>query len=229
MRKDKIKLIAFDADDTLWENELHYRKAEKRFEEMMECFCSPQEANAKLLETEKRNLPLLGYGSKPFIISLIETGIEISKGRLSNDEILQLISVGKTTIGQRMELYPDAEEVIKSLSARYPLSLLTKGDLLEQESKIARSGLESHFCSIEIMSEKKVSSYERIIREHSLSPEEFVMIGNSFKSDIEPVLELGGWAVYIPSDIIWAHEVVPVREHPRLIRINNLKELLNIF
>jgi len=229
MKKDKIKLIAFDADDTLWENELHYRKAEKRFGEMMERFCSPEEANSKLLETEKRNLPLLGYGSKPFIISLIETGIEISKGRLSNEEILQLISVGKATIGQNMELYPGAEEVIKSLSAKYSLSLLTKGDLLEQESKIARSGIESLFSSVEIMSEKSRSNYLRILKQHSVEPEEFVMVGNSFKSDIEPVLEIGGWAVYIPSEVTWAHEIVPEREHQRLIRANNLKELLNIF
>lgn len=229
MRKDKIKLIAFDADDTLWVNEQHYRNAERRFEKMMERFCPAGEANAKLLEVEKRNLPLLGYGTKPFIISLIECGIELSKGTLTNDEILQLISIGKSTTGHSPELYPDAEEVIKALAEKYPLSLLTKGDLLEQESKIARSGIESLFTSVEIMSEKNRSNYARILKQHSVAPDEFVMVGNSFRSDIEPVLDIGGWAVYIPSEVTWAHEIVPEREHQRLIRANNLKELLNIF
>jgi putative hydrolase of the HAD superfamily len=229
MQKEKIKLIAFDADDTLWVNEQHYRKAEEKFGMMMERFCSPEEANDRLLMVEKRNLPLLGYGSKPFIISLIECGIEISGGTLTNNDILNLISIGKATIGQQMELYPGATEVISALSSKYPLSLFTKGDLLEQESKIARSGLEKHFSSVEIMSEKNIGNYKKILKEHSVKPEEFVMVGNSFKSDIEPVLQIGGWAVYIPSDIIWAHEVITERNHPRLVRANKLNDLLNIF
>jgi len=229
MQKEKIKLIAFDADDTLWANEQNYRKAEMSFGKMMERFCSPEEANERLLRVEKRNLPLLGYGSKPFIISLVECGIEISNGKLSNDEILELIKIGKLTIGQKMELYPHTEIVLKTLSARYPLSLFTKGDLLEQESKVERSGLGSYFSTIEIMSEKNQATYSKIIKEHEVEPYEMVMVGNSFKSDILPILELGGWAVYIPSDIIWAHEVVEEKEHPRLIKADNLSELLGIF
>lgn len=229
MLKDKIKLIAFDADDTLWANEKNYRRAEQRFGKMMERFCSPEEANSRLLAVEKRNLPLLGYGSKPFIISLVECGIEISNGTLTNNEILQLIETGKDTIGQNLELYPDTEHVLSSLSARYPLSLFTKGDLLEQESKIERSGLSRYFNSIEIMSEKDKGTYSKLIKEHDVEPHEMVMIGNSFKSDILPILELGGWAVYIPSDIIWAHEITEEREHPRLIKAGNLSELLSIF
>jgi putative hydrolase of the HAD superfamily len=229
MQKEKIKLIAFDADDTLWANEQNYRKAEISFGKMMEKYCSPKEANEQLLKVEKRNLPLLGYGSKPFIISLVECGIEISKGALTNDDILELISIGKRTIGQQLEIYPHAENVLKSLSEKYPLSLFTKGDLLEQESKIARSGLSGYFSSVEIMSEKNKLKYSEIIKEHEVKPEEMVMVGNSFKSDILPILEIGGWAVYIPSEIIWAHEVVEEKEHPRLIKADSLNDLLRIF
>ncbi len=219
---DQIKLIAFDADDTLWINEYHYRNAELRFCEMMKKYTSEDEANELLLKREKMNLPLLGYGSKPFIISLIETGIEISNGTISNDEILKLIEIGKETIGRPIELLPEVEEVLSQLSGKYPLILATKGDLKEQESKIERSGLERYFLAVEILSEKNRESYSRIIRKHSIKPENFLMVGNSFKSDILPVLEIGGNAIYIPSDIIWAHEVVEEIEHPRLKRANRL-------
>ena len=234
MKPDKklnsnIKLIAFDADDTLWENELHYRRAEERFGRMMEKYCSAEVANQILLRVEKDNLPLLGYGSKPFIISLIECGIEISGGTLSNDDILELISIGKDTIGQEMTLYPQAESVLEKLSAKYQLSLATKGDLKEQESKIARSGLKKYFSHIEIMSEKNSENYMKIVRQHNLEPEQFLMIGNSFKSDILPVLEIGANAIYIPSEIIWAHEVAEESDHPRLTKAANLNDLLNLF
>ncbi len=224
-----IKLIAFDADDTLWENELHYRRAEERFGKMMERYCSAEVANQILLRVEKENLPLLGYGSKPFIISLIECGVEISGGTLSNDDILELIAIGKNTIGQEMTLYPEVESVLEKLSAKYQLSLATKGDLKEQESKIARSGLERYFSHIEIMSEKNSENYMKIVRRHNLEPEQFLMIGNSFKSDILPVLEIGANAIYIPSEIIWAHEVAEESDHPRLTRAANLNDLLNLF
>lgn len=226
MLNDNIKLIAFDADDTLWINEYHYRKAEEKFGRLMEKFVSPDVANQMLLKTEKDNLPLLGYGSKPFIISLIETGIEISKGTLSNDEILELIKIGKETIGRKIELMPEVVEVLSGLSGKYPIILATKGDLKEQESKIERSGLEQYFSHIEIMSEKNSENYLKIIRMHNIEPENFLMVGNSFKSDILPVLEIGGNAMYIPSDITWAHEVVEEIEHPKLIRADRLSKTL---
>lgn len=224
-----IKLIAFDADDTLWENELHYRRAEERFGKMMEKYCSAEVANEMLLRVEKDNLPLLGYGSKPFIISLIECGIEISGGTLTNEDILKLISIGKDTIGREMALYPQAESVLKKFSGKYQLSLATKGDLKEQESKISRSGLKKYFSHIEIMSEKNSENYMKIVRLHNLEPEQFLMVGNSFKSDILPVLEIGANAVYIPSEIIWAHEVTEEIDHPRLTKAIDLNDLLTLF
>lgn len=219
---EEIKLIAFDADDTLWINEYHYRTAEIRFCEIMKRYADEETANSMLLQREKMNLPLLGYGSKPFIISLIETGIELSGGNISNDEILQLIEIGKETIGRPIELMPEVEDVLSHLSTKYPLILATKGDLKEQESKIERSGLERYFTAVEILSEKNRESYNRIINKHSIKPENFLMVGNSFKSDILPVLEIGGNAIYIPSEIIWAHEVVEEIDHPRLKRAKRL-------
>lgn len=219
---EEIKLIAFDADDTLWINEYHYRNAEIRFCEMMKRYADEETANSMLLQREKMNLPLLGYGSKPFIISLIETGIELSRGNISNDEILRLIEIGKETIGRPIELLPEVEDVLSHLSTKYPLILATKGDLKEQESKIERSGLERYFSDVEILSEKNRESYNRIINKHSIEPENFLMVGNSFKSDILPVLEIGGNAIYIPSEIIWAHEVVEEIDHPRLKRAKRL-------
>lgn len=224
-----IKLIAFDADDTLWINEYHYHNAEKRFAQLMEPWCDSKRANDALLKVEKDNLPLLGYGSKPFIISLIECGIELSGGTLTNDHIIKLIQIGKETIGRPIELYPDTEKVLATLAECYPLVLATKGDLKEQESKVERSGLKKYFSAVEIMSEKHPDSYLKIVEEHNIKPENFLMVGNSFKSDIKPVLDIGGYAIYIPSDIIWAHEVVEETEHPNLIRAAGLSKMLEMF
>ncbi len=225
----KIKLIAFDADDTLWVNEYHYRKAEERFAEMMAPYCDYDTANNALLRVEKNNLPLLGYGSKPFIISLIETGIELSGGTLSNEQILKLIKIGKDTIGQQIELYPKVERVLEYLSSLFPLVLATKGDLKEQESKVERSGLKKFFSGVEIMSEKTTESYLKIIEENKIAPENFLMVGNSYKSDIKPVLEIGGYAVYVPSEIIWAHEVEEERDHPNLVKLESLERIVSLF
>lgn len=224
-----IKLIAFDADDTLWVNEYHYRNAEQRFAEVMAQWCDYETANRVLLRVEKDNLPLLGYGSKAFIISLIECGIELSKGALTNEEILKLINIGKDTIGREIELYPNVEDVLKRLKSRYPLLLATKGDLKEQESKIERSGLKDYFSYIEILSEKNRESYLTIVKRHGIEPHNFLMVGNSFKSDILPVLEIGANAIYIPSEIIWAHEVVGEIDHPNLVRSDSLEAIPDLF
>lgn len=221
---NNIKIIAFDADDTLWVNEYHYHNAENLFAEQMSKYCDPDTARKILLRTEKDNLPLLGYGSKPFIISLIESAIELSKGAVSNNEIKKLIEIGKNTIGQKIELMPNVESVLKNLSERYPLVLATKGDLKEQESKIERSGLAKYFSSVRIMSEKNNKSYSQIIDSHNIAANEFLMVGNSFKSDILPVLELGGYAIYIPADITWEHEIVEEKDHPNLIKADVLSE-----
>ena len=222
-----IKLIAFDADDTLWVNELNYRNAEAKFVALMAPYAPAERAIEILFRVEIANLPLLGYGSKPFIISLIESGIELSSGRLSNSEVLQLIAIGKETLERPISVYPDVEMVLSHLSERYPLVLATKGDLKEQESKIARSGLSKYFSKIEIMSEKHPEGYMKIVKDCNITPSQLLMVGNSFKSDILPVLEIGGKAIYIPCDITWAHEVTEEIEHPHLTRVSSIKEILS--
>jgi len=223
-----IKLIAFDADDTLWVNELNYRNAEAKFTTLMAPYTTAEKAIEVLFRIEIANLPLLGYGSKPFIISLIESGIELSGGRLSNNEILQLIAIGKQTMERPMSVYPDVEDILSSLSEKYPLILATKGDLKEQESKIERSGLKKYFAEVEIMSEKNPESYLKIIKAHNIFPEEFLMVGNSFKSDILPVLEIGGRAIYIPCEYTWAHEAAEEIEHPNLVKISAIKDVKTV-
>lgn len=225
----EIKLIAFDADDTLWVNEYHYRKAEERYAQLMSLWCDKKTAIDVLLRIEKDNLPLLGYGSKAFIISLVESGIEISQGNLLNEEIEALIQIGKETIGQEIELLPNVNCVLETLHGKYPLLLATKGDLKEQESKVERSGLKKYFNHIEIMSEKNNDNYLNIISKLGIKPENFLMIGNSFKSDILPVLEIGGNAIYIPAAITWAHEIVEEKEHPNLIKTDGLNNILQFF
>lgn len=221
----RIEAIAFDADDTLWANELHYREAEEQFANMMSGWSDIQEAIDALLNTEKANIPLLGYGSKPFIISLVECGIALSKGTISTKQISALIELGKNTIGKEIQLYPGTEEVLSQLKGRYPLILATKGDLKEQESKVERSGLKKYFNHIEIMSEKNPDTYNSILERIGINPENFVMVGNSFKSDIQPILNIGGTAIYIPSEIIWAHEITEITEHPNLITVANIREV----
>jgi putative hydrolase of the HAD superfamily len=192
---------------------------------MMSQWCGSEEAIEALLNTEKANIPLLGYGSKPFIISLVECGIALSNGTISTRQISALIELGKNTIGKEIQLYPGAEEVLNQLKENYPLILATKGDLKEQESKVERSGLKKYFNHIEIMSEKNLDAYNSILQRIGISPEHFVMVGNSFKSDIQPVLDLGGTAIYIPSEIIWAHEITEVTEHPNLIKASTIKDV----
>ncbi len=225
----EIKLIAFDADDTLWANEGNYRRAERKFAQVLAPWSGEIKAIETLLDVVRMNLPLLGYGAKSFIVSMIECGIELSGGKLSNREVLKLVEIGKEVMQEEIELYPKVEEVLASLRQSYPLLLATKGDLKEQESKIERSGLKGHFDYIEVMSEKDSESYLNIIDKLNLSPGDFLMIGNSFKSDILPVLEIGGHAVYIPSETIWVYEVVEEIEHPNLIKLNSIDKVVQLF
>lgn len=225
----EIKVIAFDADDTLWINEYHYRNAEHQFVDMMLPYSNEAEAIESLLIREKANLPLLGYGSKPFIISLLETAILLSKGAVTSKEISKLIEIGKTTIGEKIELLPNVPDVLDYLYGKYPLLLATKGDLKEQEMKIAKSGLSHYFDEVVIVSEKSNNTYLEIIKNRKIDSSHFLMVGNSFKSDIAPVLEIGGFAIYIPAELTWAHEVIAEFDHPNLIKAAKLETRLFAF
>lgn len=228
------KIIAFDADDTLWHNEINFRNAEREFAQAMLPFCRPEEAIACLMEVEGRNIPTLGYGTKTFIIALAEAAMELGGDAIPNSKIREVMEIGKRTVCPKVELYPHVREVLEMLHNEeqrvgFRMVLATKGDLKDQQYKIGKSGLQDYFSHIEIMSEKDVAGYLALMQKCGVAPQEFIMVGNSFKSDIKPVLELGGSALYIPSEIIWVHEVVEEFAHPNLVRLDSIKELPQIF
>ena len=199
-------LIAFDADDTLWHNETLYARAQDKFKQLLSSYHSQEWIEQRLFETEMRNLQHFGYGIKAFTLSMIETAIELTEGRIQGDETRQILDAGKEMLKAEVQLLDNVDETMAALSASYPLMIITKGDLLDQHSKIERSGLSSYFQHIEVISEKTKESYAAILTKHKVDPAQFVMVGNSLKSDILPVLELGGTAVYIPYSLTWAHE-----------------------
>ncbi len=208
----KIQVIAFDADDTLWVNEPFYREVETTIAELLRPYTHEDHFMEKLYECEKQNLKIFGYGAKGFTLSLIETAIKLSDKRITANEIHKIIELGKSLLQKPVELLPGVAQTIKSLSSNYPLMIITKGDLFDQESKIARSGIADYFQTIEIVSEKKPETYARILERNNISPETFCMVGNSLKSDILPVLKIGGNAVHIPYCTTWVHEQVAPSE-----------------
>ncbi|MFI5335660.1 MAG: HAD family hydrolase [Opitutales bacterium] len=222
-----IRCIGFDADDTLWHNENIFERAHERYRALLARHHPPAEVDRALFATEMRNLRLYGYGAKGFTLSSIETAIELTQGAISAEEIRGIITLGQEMMAQPVELLPGAAEVLPALARDYRLLVITKGDLRDQERKIALSGLAAHFQVVEILSEKDGAAYERILRRHDVDPVEFVMVGNSLKSDILPVLELGGAGVHIPYHLLWQHEHVAEvpHTHPRFRRIEKLAEL----
>lgn len=205
----KINLIALDADDTLWENELLYQDAQTKFKVILSPWQSFQTIDKLLYETEQHNLPKYGYGIKAFALSMIETAIKVSEGEISGHEISQILSIAQSMLTAEVELRPHALEAVNALSEKYQLMMITKGDLLDQSAKVRRSGLAPFFSSVEIVNEKTPQSYLEIIQKHGLDPKQFLMVGNSLRSDIQPILELGGKAIYIPADSTWVHETLP--------------------
>jgi putative hydrolase of the HAD superfamily len=198
-------VIAFDADDTLWRNEELYAQAHARFATLLAPYWDGEIAPT-LDRIETNNLGHYGYGIKGFILSLIETAIELSQGRVPGQVIQDVIDLGRHMLDAPVQLLDHAQETLASLAASYPLMLITKGDLLDQESKIARSGLEPYFRHIEIISDKTASRYSALLARHRLQPARFLMVGNSLRSDILPVVSLGSYAVHIPYHLTWTHE-----------------------
>lgn len=204
-----IQVIAFDADDTLWHNETLFNSTHNKFKALLSPYHSDDWIENKLYETEKRNLKHFGYGVKGFTLSMIETAIDLTEGRISAKEIHQIIGFSKDMLGAPIELLNGVRETISQLATRYRIMLITKGDLFDQETKIARSGLGDLFSAIEIVSEKDSNSYNSIVRKHGILPHQFLMVGNSVKSDVLPVIEMGGQAVHIPYELTWIHERAP--------------------
>lgn len=226
MHKD-ISVIAFDADDTLWSNEPYFREAEDRFCDMMEEFLPHHDVSRELLKIEISNLPTFGYGIKSFILSMVETAISISDGRISAQDIEKIISIGREQLHKPVEILDGVEEVLAQLQNKYKLVMATKGDLLEQEKKLINSGLEKYFHHIEILSEKKTENYQKLISHLDVPPTNFLMIGNSLKSDIIPILELGGYAIHIPFHTTWEYEKVDSEiDHPQFKKMEKIIEIL---
>lgn len=201
-----ITTIGFDADDTLWHNESIFEDAHRRYCELLARWHDADTVERTLFATEMRNLERFGYGVKSHALSSIETAIALTDGAISAEEIRAIVDLAKGMLDHPVELLEGAAEVLPALAARHRLVLITKGDLRDQERKVRKSGLEAHFEEIEIISEKDTSIYRRLLARHGIAPEEFVMVGNSLKSDILPVLDLGGRGVYVPYRTTWEAE-----------------------
>lgn len=226
---NRIKVIAFDADDTLWVNEPHYQEAEKLFCKLLDNYLPTVDISAELFKTEMDNLEKYGYGVKGFVLSMIETSLRISNKKTSSETIEAIINIGKKLLEQPIELLDNIDFVLNSLKNNYILIVATKGDLLDQHRKINSSGLLHHFHHIEIMHDKIESEYQKIINRLNIKNEEFLMIGNSVKSDIMPVLSIGGQAIHIPYHTTWQHETANENgTFGQYREISNLAELLNI-
>jgi putative hydrolase of the HAD superfamily len=221
-----LKVIAFDADDTLWVNEPYFQEAEREFCTVLEDYLPHHTVSKELFRTEMQNLPLYGYGIKAFMLSMIETALRVSDKTISLDVIERAIQCGKQLLEKPIELLEGVETVLQSLQGHYRLVVATKGDLLDQERKLKKSGLEPYFHHIEVMSDKQELDYQKLIRHLDIAPDEFLMVGNSLKSDILPVLALGGYGVHVPFHTTWAHEVVSHEvDHPRFLQVARLSEL----
>lgn len=201
-----IEVVGLDGDDTLWRNEEYFADTQEYFRDLLAPYADGTDLDARLHATERTNLELFGFGVKGFTLSMIETAIEVSGGRVGSAEVQSLLDRGKAMLAQPVELLDGVVEVVTELAATYRLVLVTKGDLLHQEQKLARSGLAELFAHIEIVSEKDEPTYERILQRHAIERERFVMVGNSVRSDVLPPLAIGTRAVHIPADLVWAYE-----------------------
>ncbi|WP_316831196.1 HAD family hydrolase [Pedobacter aquatilis] len=224
---NKITVIAFDADDTLWVNEPYFRETEEQFAALLEDFLPHHRIIAELYKTEIANLPLYGYGIKGFILSMIETVLRITEGKANPEIINRAIQLGQEMLNKPIELLDGVETVLKALHGKYKLVVATKGDLLDQQRKLTKSGLDHYFHHIEIMSDKQEKDYEKLLKHLDCKPNEFLMLGNSLKSDVLPVLALGAHAVHIPYHTTWIHEHIDHQiEHPNFYQLERLTEVL---
>ncbi len=223
-----IKVIAFDADDTLWHNEAYFQEAERKFCILLENYLPQHTVARELLQTEIKNIELYGYGIKAFMLSMIETAIRITDKSIPNEAIEKIIDYGQEILQKPVDLIDGVDHVLEQLKSRYRLVMATKGDLLDQERKLKKSGLEHYFHHIEIMSEKKEPDFKKLIRHLDIPPDQFAMVGNSLKSDVIPVLNLGGYGFHIPYHVTWAHERVESEiNHDRFKQLGTIHEILN--
>jgi putative hydrolase of the HAD superfamily len=223
MSNRPVSVIGFDADDTLWQNEQYYKLTESHFRGLLSEFAEGEHVSERLLEAEKRNLAHYGFGIKGFTLSMIETALEITEGRAPSSVISEILGIGRDLLSHPVECLPHARDALEALSGKYFLVLITKGDLFDQERKLAQSGLGDYFDAVEIVSDKTATTYRRIFGKHGEGPERAMMIGNSLKSDIVPAIAAGAWGVFVPHELTWVLEHVDKPEEaPRFREIPDL-------
>ena len=217
-------LVGFDGDDTLWHSEGYYRVAHAAFEGIVGHYVDLADAglHERLLDTERRNIKLFGYGAKGMTLSMVETAIALTGERIDAADIHRIVGLGKAILAHPVELLPGIRAAVEAVAEQYQVVLITKGDLFHQEKKVAESGLADLFRRIEIVSEKDAATYRRVLGEFDLQPAQFAMVGNSLRSDIEPVLRLGGWGVHLPYHVTWAHELENglAADEPRMLTVD---------
>ncbi|NJB35047.1 HAD family hydrolase [Croceivirga sp. JEA036] len=225
----KIKVIGFDADDTLWINETYFRETEEHFASLLEGYETKNKIDQELFKMEIKNLELYGYGIKGFVLSMIESALDLSNNKLPQETLSKILDLGKTMLRQPVELLDGVEEVLQRLEQKgYRLIVLTKGDLLDQERKLEKSGLSKYFHHVEVLSDKKESNYKNLLEHLEIDVNEFLMVGNSLKSDVIPLLNIGAQAIHIPFHTTWVHETVSEKEEQEndYLKLNSIKDLL---
>ena len=206
LRGADIALVGFDADDTLWRSQDYFDEAQARFEEIVAGYVDLGDLGGRLYAVEKRNIALFGYGVKGMVLSMIEAAVEITGARISAADLHRIVVLGKDLLQHPVELLPGVREAVAEVASTHPVVRITKGDLFHQEAKVRESGMSSLFRRIEIVSEQGVPTYRRLLEEFGIAPGEFAIVGNSLRSDIAPVLELGGWGLHLPYHLTWEHE-----------------------
>ncbi|MFD0738900.1 HAD family hydrolase [Lysobacter koreensis] len=224
-----IRLVGFDADDTLWRSQDYFDAAQREFERIVGHYVDLHDARAQehLYAVEKRNIAVFGYGVKGMVLSMIEAAVEITAQRISAADLHRIVGLGKELLRHPVELLPGIAEAVAAIAGEHEVVLITKGDLFHQEAKVAQCGFAPLFRRIEIVSEKDVATYARLLQEFGLPAGQFVMIGNSLRSDIAPVLALGGWGIHVPYHSTWAHEneAEVAADAPRLRQVAQAADL----
>lgn len=224
-----ITTIGFDADDTLWQHERYFRMTEDQFMSLLADHADPDHLSERLLAAERRNITHYGYGVKSFTLSMIETAIEVTNGAVPGETIGKILDAGREMLGHPIETLPHVRDTLETLTGSHHLVLITKGDLFDQERKLAQSGLDELFDAVEIVSDKVTSTYERIFAQHGDGPSKAMMVGNSLKSDIVPAINAGSWGVHVPGELTWVldHDDVPAHA-PRYRKITDLGQLIDL-
>lgn len=224
-----IKVIGFDADDTLWVNETYFREVEHEFAKLLSAYETENKIDQELFKMEMKNLEIYGYGIKGFVLSMVESAIDLSNGKIDNATISKILNLGKEMVLKPVEVIDGVEEVLKSLVDNYRLILLTKGDLLDQERKLEKSGLSKYFHHIEVLSDKKDENYKNLLDHLEIDVKNFLMIGNSLKSDVLPLINIGAQAIHIPFHTTWAHEMVKEEDANGSYKtVTTIKEILQL-